>query len=230
MAHNPVNDSRSVNAHNLRGCGHVCVIVHGSGDELEWLFPMIDESTPQPVRTVRIVDQDQASGETSRLEAWRTEHPPIAGRGEMRLTDWQHTYLAGGEFQQRAMLSRIDGIVEDGHEDGFPLVRIVADMAWAAGDVIGVGDLFAYESRLNTLIDPTDTLVMCVYDLSAFSRGVMGGLTHRSSSLGAGFLLDVIRAHPFVVSDKQLRANRFYAPPESFLPEIAGRRGPGSAP
>jgi hypothetical protein len=227
MPHDQFDSSQDVNAHTLLGRGHACAIVHGSDDELEWLLPMVDELTPQAVRTIRIVDQVHAEHETSRLAAWREGHP-IVGRNEMRVTDWQRTYLVGGEFQQRAMLSRIGGFIDDGHSDGFPLVRIVADMTWAAGDVIGVDDLFEYESRLNTVIDPVGAVVVCVYDLAAFSRGVVGGLRRPASNLGAGFLLDVIRAHPFVITDRQLRANRFYAPPESFLPEIAARRGPGS--
>lgn len=224
MPHDPLY-SQGVNAHNLRGCGHVCAIMGGSGEELEWLLPMLDELTPEPVRTLRIVDEAHADDASSRMLAWRQGHPVGEARGEVLMTDWQHTYLAGGEFEQVAMLSRIGGIIDDGHRDGFPLVRIVADMAWAAGDVIGVQDLFEYESRLNTLIDPAGAVVVCMYDLEAFSQGVVSGLISPSSRLGAGFLLDILRAHPFVITDKQIRANRFYAPPGSYLPELDARRG-----
>lgn len=229
MPHNQAY-SQGVNAHNLLGCGHVCAIVGGSGDELEWLLPMLDELTPRPVRTLRIVDEAHAEEDSSRMSAWRMGHPLGEARGEVLTADWQHTYLAGGAFEHVAMLSRIGGFIDDGHRDGFPLVRIVADMAWAAGDVIGVKDLFEYESRLNTVIDPASAIVVCVYELEAFSRGAVSGLSSPSTSLGAGFLLDILRAHPFVITEGQIRANRFYASPGAYLPELATRRGPHDAP
>jgi hypothetical protein len=220
---------QGVSARNLRGCAHVCAIVHGSGEELEWLLPMLDEGTPEPVRTVRIVDGALAEHDAAREEAWRNDHAGVRW-GDVSTTPWEDTYLVGGVFQQHAMLSRIDGIIGNGHRDGFPLVRIVADMAWAAGDVTGVHDLAEYESRLNGIIDPVGAEVVCVYDLEAFSRGVVVGLDRPGTSVRPGFLLDIIRAHPFVITDGAIRANRFYAPPETLLPELAARHAPRSAP
>lgn len=221
-----VEASQGVNTHSLRGCGHACAIVHESGEELEWILPMLDETTPRPVRTVRIVDGELAEHDSARLSAWRRGHPGGVVRGDVQITDWNATYLVGGTFQQRAMLSRIDGMIANGHSGGFPLVRIVADMAWAAGDIGGVEDLIEYESRLNNVIDPAGAEVVCVYDVGAFSRGIVGGLGRPSPGLHPGFLLDVIRAHPFVITEGRIRANDFYAPPDFLIPELAARHTP----
>lgn len=228
MPPNWVHAGQSLNAHSLRGCAHTCAIVHGSGDELEWVLPMLDEATREPVRTVRIIDEALAEHDGTRVAAWREGHPGPPRRG-IDTTHWADTYLVGGVFQQLPMLSRIEGMIGNGHRDGFPLVRIVADMAWAAGDVVGVEDLAEYESRLNTVLDPAGAEVVCVYDLEAFSRGVVVGLSRPSASLRPGFLLDIIRAHPFVITDGWIRANRFYVPPETLLPELAARQAPRSA-
>jgi hypothetical protein len=57
------------------------------------------------------------------------------------------------------MLVFIADALEHGRAEGFPLTRFVASMNWAVEDRPGVGDIVAYEARLNAML-PTDDPVI----------------------------------------------------------------------
>jgi hypothetical protein len=50
------------------------------------------------------------------------------------------------------MLALIQGVLEGGRAQNFPLTRLVAHMEWALEDRPGVNDLVEYEARLNYIL------------------------------------------------------------------------------
>jgi hypothetical protein len=50
------------------------------------------------------------------------------------------------------MLALIQGVLEGGRAQNFPLTRLVAHMEWALEDRPGVHDLVEYEARLNYIL------------------------------------------------------------------------------
>jgi hypothetical protein len=130
-----------------------------------------------------------------------------SGQLEVRL--WQDTYLCGERFDQDAMLALVEGQLQSGTAEGYPLTRFLGHMEWALLDKPGVGDLLEYETRLNYLIPKYDDIVICAYDLSKF---------------GASMVMDVLRTHPVVIVGGILQENPFFIPPDQFLLEIKDRR------
>lgn len=108
------------------------------------------------------------------------------------------------------MIRLIQDVLKAGKEKGFPLTRLVANMEWALTDRPGVNDIVEYESRLNEVLPNYDDPVICTYDLSRFSAGVV---------------IDILRTHPLVIIGGILQENPFYVSPDRFLRELSERRG-----
>jgi hypothetical protein len=50
------------------------------------------------------------------------------------------------------MLVLLEEVLQDGHRQGYPLTRLVANMEWALEDRPGVDDIVEYETRLNYIL------------------------------------------------------------------------------
>ena len=109
------------------------------------------------------------------------------------------------------MLALIEGVLDGGKAQGFPLTRLVAQMEWALQDLPGADDLLEYEIRLNYLLPRYDDPLICTYDLARF---------------GGGLLIDILRTHPVVIIGGILQENPFFVPPDEFLRELRQRARP----
>ena len=76
-------------------------------------------------------------------------------------------------------------------------------------DKAGVDNSLEYETRVNSVVPKYDDPVICTYDLSKFS---------------AGMVMDTMRTHPVVIIGEVLQENRFFVPPDQLLLEIRERR------
>jgi hypothetical protein len=82
------------------------------------------------------------------------------------------------------MLALLEEVLQSGAASGYRLTRFVAHMEWALLDKPGVDDLVEFETRVNYVLPNYDDPVICTYDLSKFSAGVV---------------MDIMRTHPVVI-------------------------------
>ena len=131
---------------------HVCAFFDSFEDELNVLGPFVQEGLARGEKAFHIVDP-----------AVRTEYPRALDRrgigasgamaaGQFELRTWDEAYLREGHFDQNAMLTLIEEVLQSGPRAGFPLTRLVAHMEWSLEDRPGVNDLVEYETRLNYVL------------------------------------------------------------------------------
>jgi hypothetical protein len=72
-----------------------------------------------------------------------------------------------------------------------------------------VENLVEYETRLNYVLPKYSDPVICTYDISKFSSGV---------------LMDILRTHPVAIVGSLVHENPFFVPPDELLLEIERRR------
>jgi len=185
---------------------HVCAFFHGREEEYRVLLPFIKEGIDRGEKAFHVVDPSLRSDHLERLarvvDVARAEHV-----GQLEVRTWDAVYLRGGHFDQDAMLVFIADALKRGRAEGFPLTRFVASMNWAVEDRPGVGDIAAYEARLNAML-PKDDPIICTYDLAKF---------------GAGQIVDVVRVHPLAIIGGTLVENPFFTPPDALLAEMRSR-------
>jgi hypothetical protein len=114
---------------------------------------------------------------------------------------------SGGDDRKLKLIA--GGWRASGAASGYPLTRLVAHMEWALLDNPGIHDLVEYETRLNYVLPKYDDSVICTYDLSKFSAGVV---------------MDIMRTHPVVIIGGVLQEKPFFVPPDQFLLELRERR------
>jgi hypothetical protein len=188
---------------------HICAFFNGIDEEHRVLRSFIKEGFDKGEKALHIVDPELREEHLKRLGEAGIDVQRAMGSGQLDLRRWQDAYLRGDRFDQTAMLTLVEEQLQSGAAAGSRRVRLLAHMEWSLLDKLGVDDLLEYETRLNYVMPKYDQPVVCTYDLSKFSAGVV---------------IDVMRTHPVVIMGGMLQENPFFVPPDQFLVEIRERR------
>ena len=194
---------------NLGQHRHICAFFNSVDEEHRVLRSFIKDGFESGDKAFHIVDPELQAQHLKRLVESGIDVERAMGTGQLELRRWQDAYLRGDRFDQDAMLSLLEEVLQSGEASGYPLTRLVAHMEWALLDKPGVDDLLEYETRLNYMLPKYDDPVICTYDLSKFS---------------ASAAMDIMRTHPVVIVGEVLQENPFFVPPDQFLLEIRERR------
>ena len=188
---------------------HICAFFNGIDDEHRVLRSFIKEGFDRGDKAFHIVDPELQGQHLERLVDAGIDVERAMGTGQLELRRWQDAYLRADRFDQDRMLALLEEVLQSGEASGYPLTRLVAHMEWALLDKPGVDDLLEYETRINYLLPKYDDPVICTYNLSKFSAGVV---------------MDIMRTHPVVIIGEVLQENPFFVPPDQFLLELRDRR------
>ena len=139
---------------------HVCAFFHTRGEEYQVLIPFVKEGFEVGDKGFHIVDPEHRQEHLRKLEESGIDVAAGEGRGQLEVRAWQDAYLRGGRFDQDAMLSLIQEVLDGGKAQGFRLTRLLANMEWALEDRPGVGDIVEYETRLNYVLPRYDDAVV----------------------------------------------------------------------
>jgi hypothetical protein len=181
---------------------HVCAFFHDQQRRAELLDQLIAEAVRAGHKCYCILDGPHPVEEAQ--VAIDTFSPTVSGvvRGQAELLTTRQSYVLGGRFAARAMLDRLQQLVKVALEDeGYPAVRAVGEMTWAAEDPPGVEELWLYESEVNRLAGRYPQVLVCLYDLSRFQ---------------AETVVEVLRTHPSILIADVVLPNPWYTPPDEF--------------
>ena len=188
---------------------HICAFFNSVDEEHRVLRSFIKDGFDSGDKAFHIVDPELQGEHLRRLAETGIDVEQAMGTGQLELRRWQDAYLRADRFDQDRMLALLEEVLQSGEASGYPLTRLVAHMEWALLDKPGVDNLVEYEARLNYVLPKYDDPVICTYDLSKFS---------------AGMVMDMMRTHPVVIIGEVLQENPFFVPPDQFLLEIRERR------
>jgi hypothetical protein len=131
---------------------HVCAFFDDADQEHRVMDPFVREGLERGEKAFHIIDPRLRDDYVRRLEAAGIAVREEEAKGQLELRTWEEAYLREGRFDQDAMLSLIQDVLDGGRAQGFPLTRLVAHMEWSLEDRPGVNDLVEYETRLNFLL------------------------------------------------------------------------------
>lgn len=205
---NQTTPSADLVGSKLAGSRHACAFFNSRDEEYRVLLPFAKAGVECGERCFHIVDPGHREERLAHLGEAGIDVDETLSSGQLEVRTWQDAYLRGKRFDQYAMLALIEETLKEGKQKGYPRTRLWANMEWALEDLPGCDDIVEYESRLNPILSQYDDVVVCTYDLSKFSAGVV---------------MDILRTHPMVVIGETVQENPFYVPPEKFLEELAER-------
>src|SRR2546429_7946588 len=182
----------------LQSYRHVCAFFRSPDEFYTVLLPFIKEGFDRHERALHIVDPKLREEHIRRLEAVGIDTTAAEVSQQLELRVWEEAYLRGGHFVPDAMLTLLDERLSAGLTEGFPLTRLVATVEWALQDRPGVDDLVEYEARVNYLAASHADPLVCCYDLTQFS---------------AGLVMDILRTHPMAIIGGALPEKPFLFPP-----------------
>jgi hypothetical protein len=188
---------------------HLCAFFNSQKEQYDVLLPFVREGLERGERAFHIVDPERLDEHRAQLATAGVAVDELEQSGRLELRAWHDAYIRGDRFDQDAMLALIEEVLKDGSARGTPLTRLVANMEWALLDKPGVEDLVEYETRLNHVLPKYEDPVICTYDVSKFSAGV---------------LMDILRTHPVAIVGGLVHENPFFVPPDELLRELKERR------
>lgn len=188
--------------------GHVCAFFQPSNDEYKVLIPFLKEGVDMGDKAVEILNPARRHEHVRRLTQAGVPVETVLGRGQLELREWKDTYLRKGRFDRREMTVLLEEIATAGEQWGTGVIRLWADMQWAAEESFDVRELVEYEAGLNKMLARHNMATVCAYDVSGF-RGSL--------------VMDILRTHPLVIVGGALRENPFYVEPDEFLRELNER-------
>src|SRR6267378_5738709 len=152
---------------------HICAFFNSVDEEHRVLRSFIKDGFDRGDKAFHLVDPDLCEDHLRRLAGAGIDVGQAMGTGQLELRRWQDAQLRDDRFDQDAMLALIEEVLQSGAAAGYPLTRFVANMEWALLDKPGVDDLVEFETRVNYVLPKYDDPVICTYDLSKFSAGVV---------------------------------------------------------
>ena len=138
---------------------HVCAFFNTKDEEYRVLLPFITEGFEQGDKAFHIVDPQHRPAHLRRLEQEGIDVAAAQSKGQLEVKRWEDAYLRDGHFDQNRMLALVEEVLNRGKAEGYPLIRLVANMEWALEDRPGVNDIVEYETRLNYVLPKYDDAV-----------------------------------------------------------------------
>jgi hypothetical protein len=179
---------------NLAGRNHVCAFFNTIDEEHRVLGSFYKDGIDRGEKAAHIVDPENREEHLKRLAEAGIDVQKMMDTGQLEVVPWTDVYVRDHRFDQDAMLTAVEKLIQSGTAAGYPLTRLVGHhMDWLFLD------------KPATYDDP----VICNYNPSKF---------------GATVAMDIMRTHPLVIIGGLLRENPFFVPPEQFLDEMRERR------
>jgi hypothetical protein len=195
---------------NLAGRNHVCAFFNTIDEEHRALGSFYKDGIDRGEKVAHIVDAENREEHLKRLAEAGIDVQKMMGTGQLEVVPWTDVYVRDHRFDQDAMLTAVEKLIQSGTDAGYPLTRLVGHhMDWLFLDKPATYNLVEYEARLNHVLSKYDDPVICNYNPSKF---------------GATVAMDIMRTHPLVIIGGLLRENPFFVPPEQFLDEMRERR------
>jgi hypothetical protein len=205
------NENRSVefSEGKLGGQHHICAFFNNADEEYRVLRSFYKDGFDRGDKAFHLVNPAQRGEHLKRLEEAGINVQNAMDTGQLEVRSWHDAPLRGGRFDQDAWLVSFEQVLQAGPASGYAQTRFLAHMEWALVDLPGVEDLIEFETRVNYVVPKYDNIVICAYDLSKFSAGVV---------------MDALRTHPVVIIGGLLQENPFFVPPDQFLVELKQRQ------
>jgi hypothetical protein len=198
FAGRPLGDSR-----------HVCAFFSSANDEYQTMLPVMREGLDAGERLVNFMPNDRTDHE-DRLRAGGIDVDGATEAHQLDIIKSEDAYLTrNGRFDGQAMLQRVPELLRSGRDFGYELTRLIAHAEHMAKDPDDADAFIQYESALNYILPQYPDVVICTYDLTRVT---------------AGMVMDVLRTHPMVVIEGLLQENPFFIPPDQFLQQMGERR------
>jgi len=184
---------------------HICAFYRGSTARDRLLTSYFGTGLTAGDKCICIVESADTASRLELLDRRPAGPGPHDHQLDVHLPE--STYLAGGRFTSRQMLTFWTENLVKATGEGYSFCRLAGEMTWALRDMPGVEHLAGYESELNRVTSGSAAIVLCLYDLDLFTGEVV---------------VNIVKTHPQVLVQGILVENPYYMGPDEFLSPALG--------
>jgi hypothetical protein len=184
---------------------HICAFYRGSTARDRLLTAYFGTGLTAGDKCICIIESPDTASRLELLDRRPAGPGPHDHQLDVHLPE--STYLAGGRFTSRQMLTFWTENLVKATGEGYSFCRLAGEMTWALRDMPGVEHLAGYESELNRVTSGSAAIVLCLYDLDLFSGEVV---------------VNIVKTHPQVLVQGILVENPYYMGPDEFLSSALG--------
>ncbi len=188
----------------LRPGDHACLTFSDPEERLDIVAAFVRAGLDQGHKVLCLTDSVPPESLPGELEQRAVSALDAIHRGQLWVSGSEGTWLADGQPSADRMLDLLARQLDLAAREGYPVLRMTADMCWANRPVAGADQLLAFESALESLFEDGRLAAICQYDRDRFD---------------AVTLAFAASAHPITVAatvyheDPILRICRQHSPP-----------------
>ncbi|MEV6598183.1 MEDS domain-containing protein [Actinoplanes sp. NPDC051346] len=160
---------------------HVCWIVDDEAVRLDTLAEVVQAGLRKRERV--IYTGDDPEGILAAIECRGVPTAEALAAGSLRASTPESCLTSGGAFDPAVAMRLLREESDKARQEGFPGLRLIADMSWASRSVPGAERLPGFEAELNVLFAEGYLLGICAYSRRLFDP--LSLRRHTSTHAGA---------------------------------------------
>lgn len=173
---------RSVPVERLRPGDHSCMDFTDVEARWEVLTAYTQSGLARGERVMVVLDPSDLNDDdaVAQLDGGEGQARDALGSGQLVLARNDDVYLPDGSFDRDRQYNTYAGAGEQAQKDGFPALRLGADMTWAARARVADERMVDYESFIEPLFEPLlgdpRFTAICWYDRQRFSDHLVAAM------------------------------------------------------
>ncbi|MDF1529005.1 MAG: MEDS domain-containing protein [Sedimenticola sp.] len=183
---------------------HICGLYHSDEERDEIIFGFLHQGHVNGDQQLYVPNERKPEGFITDYQSRYGEETAadLTDESVFAIADAKSIYYPDGQFSPQSMDENLTAFYQQSQASGKRSIRATAEMSWAVDAIPGVEHLMVYESRLNYFIPGKPWISICLYNLNKFD-----GLS----------IMNVLRTHPFVISNGVITENPYYQEPQEWL-------------
>jgi len=162
----PMENPRSVE--ELGPGDHACLTFTDPDERLDIVAAFVRSGLDQGHKVLCFTDSVPADRLPDELELRSVEALDAIRRGQLAVRGSDRAWFADGRPSARRMVDLLAGQLDLAAREGYPVLRMTADMCWAVRPVPAIDQLRAFESQVGALFADGRLAAICQYDRDSF--------------------------------------------------------------
>lgn len=155
---------------NLLPGDHVCWTFDDHERHLRALSRFLRQGLERGDQVLYLTDTFLPEAFLAAVQAYGVDVTEPRRTGQLQVMNAEDSYLASGPFEPEQALKGWANAIEQARGQGYPGLRVAADMGWTTRPAPGTDRLARYEARVNTVLADGYALALCCYDRRLFTH------------------------------------------------------------
>ena len=147
---------------------HACLTFTDPDERLDIVAAFVLAGLDKGHKVLCFTDSVPADRLPGELSARSVPAEDAMRRGQLAVRGSDRIWLAEGQPSARRMVDLLTGQLDLAAREGYPVLRMTADMCWATRPVAPIDQLLAFESEVGSLFADGRLAAICQYDRDSF--------------------------------------------------------------